>query len=221
MRRTCRCLLILVLGMLFCAWNVQAAPQRVLVLPFAVNASSASSQLARDVPALVRQDLERHGLKAVPTSSATAGSLSPAAARSRAAGARTQYAVWGSLNQIGEGFSLDMQMVDAATGSSRAFHQEGENLLELNPAVSALVGQAVAAMPAAGAAGTAGAEPARAAVKGGIADIQVKGLKVLDADRVLMRVSTHKGDPVNHDTIDEDVRNIWDLGYFSDVNADV
>ncbi|MBR4422604.1 MAG: outer membrane protein assembly factor BamA, partial [Mailhella sp.] len=221
MRRTCRCLLILVLGMFFCAWDVQAAPQRVLVLPFAVNASSASSQLTRDVPALVRQNLERHGLKAVPTSYASAGSLSPAAARSRAAGAKTQYAVWGSLNQIGQGFSLDMQMVDTASGSSRTFHQEGENLLELNPVVSALVGQAVAAMPAAASSPSDGAQPSRAAVKGGIADIQVKGLKILDADRVLMRVSTHKGDSVNHDAIDEDVRNIWDLGYFTDVNADV
>ncbi len=221
MRRTCRCLLILVLGMFFCAWDVQAAPQRVLVLPFAVNASSASSQLTRDVPVLVRQNLERHGLKAVPSSYAAAGSLSPAAARSRAAGAKTQYAVWGSLNQVGQGFSLDMQMVDAATGSSRTFHQEGENLLELNPAVSALVGQAVAAMPAAGSSPSEAAPASHAPVKGGIADIQVKGLKILDADRVLMRVSTHKGDPVNHDAIDEDVRNIWDLGYFTDVNADV
>ena len=38
---------------------------------------------------------------------------------------------------------------------------------------------------------------------------------------MLVRVGSRTGDPVDEDRVDEDVRNIWDLGYFNDVSADV
>ncbi|MCQ2443988.1 MAG: outer membrane protein assembly factor BamA, partial [Mailhella sp.] len=56
---------------------------------------------------------------------------------------------------------------------------------------------------------------------GGLADVQVRGLRLLDPDRVLVRVQSRKGDSISEDTIDEDVKAIWDLGYFNDVSADI
>ena len=194
-----------------------AAQTRVLVLPFAVNAPSAQAQLARDLPSLVRQGFEARGIAVIPTSASDkSASSTVASAKQRARSARAGYAVYGSLSQVGEHFSLDMQLVPASVSGSRAYHMEGASLLELQPAVNSLVGQMVIDLDS--------ASPVRTAAKasrGGIADIQVRGLKFIDKDRVLVRVGSRTGDPVDEDRVDEDVRNIWDLGYFNDVSADV
>lgn len=217
MRKILSSLVCLAACLFVWAGLAEAAATRVLVLPFAVNAPSAQSQLARDVPALVRQALEANGVTAIPTSASGKSAASDAAsARNRARSARAGYAVFGSLNQLGEGFSLDMQMVSASTSGSRAYHMEGANLLELQPAVNSLVGQMVLDFDS-----TSSVRSAAKSTRGGIADIEVRGLKFIDKDRVLVRVGTRTGDPVDEDRIDEDVRNIWDLGYFNDVRADV
>ncbi len=211
------CIGSMFIGALLMAGTAFAAPQRVLVLPFAVNSPTSAQQLANDMPVLVRQGLARHGIKAVPTSSSAKSSVGTDAARRMARSAKAQYAVFGSLNRIGNGFGLDMQVVDAESGKSRTYHREGSELIELAAAVNTLTEQATADMGG----GTSADPQKKAPVKGGIADIQVKGAKILDADRILMRVATKKGDPVSEEAIDADVRNIWDLGYFSDVSADV
>ena len=44
-----------------------------------------------------------------------------------------------------------------------------------------------------------------------ITDIQIRGVKVLDPDVVLMRLSTRKGDVVDPATLNEEIKRIWDL----------
>jgi len=219
MRRILSNLACLALCLMVWAGVANAAEPRVLVLPFAVNAPSASSQLEADIPALISESLERHGLKAVSASSSRKGKAMDAeTARRSALSSNARYALFGSFNQMGEGFSLDMQMVDASTRAARSFHMAGSNLLELQPVVNSLVGQASTAIERKTVSGTAAEQkiPANA-----IANIKVRGLKFIDADRVLMRVNSQKGQALDEDTVDEDVRSIWDLGYFSDVNAEV
>ncbi len=211
------------IALCFLVWSSMAlaAEQRVLVLPFVVNAPAASTQLAADIPSLVCQSLERFGLKAIPTSAPrNAQPENTSSAIAKAMRTQAQYAVYGSFNQIGEGFDIEMQMVQAATKASRSFHLEGSSLLELQPVVNSLVGQVVGEISSRD---IVSGDPSRPVVKGanGIADIQVHGLHFIDPDRVLMRVSTSVGDPFDADNIDRDVRSIWDLGYFNDVSAEV
>lgn len=216
MRNILSSLVCLVCCLLVWAAEASAAESRVLVLPFAVNASSAQAQLARDVPSLVRQALEGYGLKVIPTSAGKTTVSDATTARSRARSAKANYAVYGSLNQVGEGFSLDMRMVSASSSGVKSFHMEGANLLELQPVVNSLSGQVAMAAEEGGS-----VRSAARSVRGGIADIEVRGLKLIDKDRVLMRVGSRQGEPLDEETVDNDVRNIWDLGYFSDVSADV
>ncbi|GHV51789.1 hypothetical protein FACS1894168_4010 [Deltaproteobacteria bacterium] len=54
-----------------------------------------------------------------------------------------------------------------------------------------------------------------------IAGIEVRGTRILDADVVLMRINSRKGDALDMNAIDNEVKKIWDLGYFSDVSAAV
>jgi len=215
MRKILSSLACLVLCLFVWAGMAGASAPRVLVLPFAVNAPEASAQLVRDIPALVEQAVSKHGFTVVPTSSVRKSkSESSQSARSRARAAKARYAVYGSFNQLGEGFSLDMQLVEAASTKTASFHKEGANLLELQPVVNALVAQMTGAMADSG-------DAVAAVRKGGIADIQVKGLKFIDKDRVLVRLNTKKGDLVDEDAIDADVRNIWEFGYFNDVTAEI
>ena len=126
MRKILSSLACLALCLFVWAGMAGAAAPRVLVLPFAVNAPEATAQLASDVPALVRQAIAKHGFTAIPTSALKAGKAeSEVSARSRARSAKARYAVYGSLNQLGEGFSLDMQLVEASSDKAESFHMEG------------------------------------------------------------------------------------------------
>ena len=220
MRKILSSLACLALCLFIWAGTATASAPRVLVLPFAINAPEATAQLASDVPALVRQAIAKHGFTAIPTSAnAKAKAESDLSARNRARSAKARYAVYGSLNQLGEGFSLDMQLVEASTKRTSSYHMEGSNLLELQPVVNTLVGQMVGAIAESDSEAATAATSANRA--GGIADIKIKGLKFIDQERVLVRVKSKKGDAIDEDAIDEDVRNIWDFGYFNDVTAEI
>lgn len=58
-----------------------------------------------------------------------------------------------------------------------------------------------------------------AAAGDGLADVQVRGMKIMDPDTVLMRLTIRKGDKPDANAINEEVKRIWDMGYFSDVQA--
>ncbi len=53
----------------------------------------------------------------------------------------------------------------------------------------------------------------------GLTDVRVRGMNVMDPDTVLMRLSVRRGDHPDANAINEEVKRIWDMGYFSDVSA--
>ena len=205
-----------------CLWAggvsaAQAAPvaaaksPTLLVLPFAVNASpDLARRMEADLPALLRQRFSAAGFRVLSAAETrrVAGQTvtrDPAKARSLAKSARADYAVFGSFSQVGDSFSLDVRLVDATAPAVRPYYAEKATVLELPAALDELAEQAFAG----------------ATNKDSLADIQIRGLRLIDPDRVLVRLNTRKGDAVNVDDIDEDVRRVWDMGYFSDVSADI
>ena len=103
----------------------------VLVLPFAVHAAPEhAAQLRQDMPSLLRSSLAETGFRVLPPSG-SAGGRAPAndgRARSLASSARADYAVYGTLSQLGDAFSLDMRMVSASGGEAYAYHAERNSL---------------------------------------------------------------------------------------------
>ncbi len=178
----------------------------VLILPFAVHAAPGQAeQLRRDIPELLRSSLAAAGFRVITGKSGTKSPANDAGARTLASGARADYAVYGTLAQLGDAFSLDMRMVSSSTGEAYAYHAERNSLLELAPAVTELSEQARGA----------------ARGKGGIADIEIRGLRLIDPERVKVRLSSQVGGAVDEASADEDLRRIWEMGYFSDVRADL
>lgn len=220
MKRCVLALLALALCNLLFHGMAQAAPKqaasdavRVAVLPFQINGGADIDYLNEELPSLFAQRLANKGMKVIPPKETLrllkrqkVGQLNLAAARAIAKQTGADYAVYGSFSKTGDAFSIDARMVDASgEKSAQPLFVQKANMMELLPAVDELV-----------------EKMGGGAVKGdAISDIQIRGLKVLDPDVVLMRLSTRKGDVVDPATLNTEIKRIWDLGYFSDVSADV
>ncbi len=194
--------------------NVVRAAEKVnlLVLPFQINAGKTLDKLNEEVPALFAQRLEAQGFSVVPQQQVmrllrgqNVNTLSLSTARNLALQAGAAYAVYGSFTGTGDSFSIDARLVPASGGTARPYFVQKKSLIELFPAVDELTGRIAA----------------DAVGRNAIADIRIRGLKILDPDVVLMRLGVNKGDTVDPAGINQEVKRIWDLGYFSDVSADL
>ncbi len=218
------------------ALAANAGQPTVLVLPFQANAGPDMPNASRDVPQLIITSLEQNGLRAVPLSrasgllrAANGETIDLAAARRLGRQAGADLVIYGNFNQLGDGFTMETRLVPVDKGEVVPAAFERQSLLALGECASALasrassmVGRAAAEapQPAPAASGT-GLVPmgAPAAATGGLADVQVRGMNVLDPDTVLMRLTIRKGDTPDANAINEEVKRIWDMGYFSDVQA--
>lgn len=208
-------------------------PPLVLVLPFEVNAGPEMPDASRDVPQLIVGQLEQNGLKAVPMSRArdllksSGGAIDLATARRLGRQAGAKLVIYGSFNQLGDGFTLDSRLVPVGGGEAVPAGFERNSLLALTECAGAIAGRAAGIVGPAPQAAPQQADNgpgfvpmhAPAAAGGGIADVQVRGMKVMDPDTVLMRLTIRKGDKPDANAINEEVKRIWDMGYFSDVQA--
>ena len=186
----------------------------VLVLPFQVNAGKQFEKMGEELPMLFRQRLQIRGFKVISPAESTrllrqnkVNQLSVNTARTLANQARAGYALYGSVSGSENNYSIDVRLVPASgsADAARPYFVQRKGLIELLPAVDELVDR----MGIDAVSGNA------------IADMQVRGLKVLDPDVVLMRLSTRKGDTATPESINEEIKRIWDLGYFSDVSAEI
>ncbi|BAV91594.1 outer membrane protein assembly factor BamA [Candidatus Desulfovibrio trichonymphae] len=205
------------------------APDTVLILPFQANAGPEMPNAAHDVPQLIATQLEQHGLSAVPMNRAaalvsrTGGNINLAAARDMGRQAGASLVIYGSFNQLGDGFALDTRIVPVNEGGSVPAAFERGSLTALTECADAIADRAAGMLNATerpAEKGPAALIPMRTPnADGGIADVQIRGMKVMDPDIVLMRMTIRKGDKPDANAVNEEVKRIWDMGYFSDVQA--
>lgn len=193
--------------------SAKATGDRVLVLPFQINAGPQMERLNDELPSLVLQRLLAKGINVVPEREVNAllakekiTSFNLQVVRSLADRLGAVAAVYGSYSQVGEAFSIDARFVEAG-GSSvvKPIFVERQTGVELLPAVDELTTRISNEIKR----------------RDMVAGVEVRGTKVLDSDVVLMRINTRKGDAIDMEAIDREVNRIWDLGYFSDVSVNV
>lgn len=225
--------------LLTCAFTAaRAAGQTVLVLPFQANAGPEMPNASRDVPQLICDQLAQNGLTPIPMDKARGllarggnGSIDLAEARRLGRMAGADLVVYGNFNQLGSGFSMDTRLVPVKEGQAVPARFERDSLLALAECASDLAGRAASVMGA-GEASAPAAPPLAAPATGrtpsfvpmqgsakGLADVQVRGLQVMDPDVVLTRLTIRRGDSPDADAINEEVKRIWEMGYFNDVQA--
>ncbi|MDC0335359.1 outer membrane protein assembly factor BamA [Pseudodesulfovibrio sp.] len=205
-------LLFLTTGVVHAAENV-TQDVKVAVLPFTVNAGDDLSYLQDSLPELLADRLREAGFEIVDTEEINRlidekgiTSVDTRSARQLALLSGAGFSVYGSLNQIGDDLTLDARLVDAyGTTHGKKMSVTKEGLINLLPAVDDLVDRMKMDL-------------LRLDV---IAEVDVEGTKVLDKDVVLMRLTLQKGDMLTAKSVNTALKNIYDLGYFDDVEVKV
>lgn len=185
----------------------------VVVLPFQVNADPKYDYLNASLPELLTQSLGEQGFNTVSQDRVRSllqernvTFLDLTTARSLAQAAGAQYAVYGSFSQIGESISLDVRLV-TGEGDKPAtpLYVSQTGMGNLGLAVGELTQKLSDELYA----------------EDSVAEIDVRGLEYLDEDVVLSRLSVREGDPFNPKAMNEEIKRIFDLGYFEDVRVSV
>lgn len=186
---------------------------KVAVLPFTVNAGDDLSYLQESLPELLTDRLREAGFEVVDPAEVKRlvdekgySSFNTKSARELALLSGAGFSVYGSLNQIGDNLTLDSRLVDAyGTNPGKKMSVTKEGLINLLPAVDDLVDRMKMDL-------------LRLDI---IAEVDVEGTKVLDKDVVLMRLTLQKGDMLTAKAVNTALKNIYDLGYFDDVEVKV
>ncbi|MGQ9749796.1 outer membrane protein assembly factor BamA [Desulfosoma sp.] len=202
--------------LLLWAWSVQgqqtAAPEPALVVvaPFAVHTAQPQPQLSLGVQELLAQNLLNLGVDLVPLPDVrrAAGNqpvTNETQALDLARRLKARYVIWGSLTQLGEKASLDGRLVDAqGPGVPRVLFAEGD-LANLVDAAQQMAQQVTVHVLA----------------KAVVAEVAVRGTERIEPDAVLVQVKTKKGELLSNETLQEDIRSIYKMGFFETVAADV
>jgi outer membrane protein insertion porin family len=191
----------------------KAAGIKLVVLPFQVNADPDLAYLQDSLPDLIADKLVSAGFSMVERSKVDAlikeqkvTTLDLAKAKDLALLSGAKFAVYGSFNQIGETLSLDVRLVDAfGLKPAKPLFVVQEGLINVLPAVEDLADKIKNEL----------------LKKETVAAIEVEGTKVLEKDVVLMRLKTQKGDIYDPKAVNKEVKDIYELGYFDDVQVKV
>ena len=183
------------------------------MLPFEVNTEPDLRYLEDSLPQLVADQLAKQGFSTVPPEKIRQiladqhiDFLDLKTAKDVALLAGAKYAVYGSFSQVGQTLSLDARLVDAfGLKPPKPLLVVKEGLVNVLPAVEELALKAGDA----------------AISKQTIARISVQGTQVLGQDVVLMRLKVKKGDVYSPKEVNEDVKRLFDLGYFDDIQVKI
>ena len=195
--------------------TVQAQAQsgssgKVLVLPFALNASDDLHSVQTSLPQLLAGKLHAQGVTA---EAGKTPANDAAAARKLAASVRAQYVVFGTISKVGEGLSLDARVAKVSGGEPTPVFAAAKNTASLDAAATELAGKV----------GPLVASVAASAAPGGgsdrIVEVDVEGNAILDKEVVLLKIKSQANQDYDPKTVNEDVKKLFDLGYFDDVQV--
>ncbi len=201
-----------------CMIFILAAPghareQKILVLPFEINAPPDLEYLEIGLPTMLTNILREKGLDLIdPELGQTLIAreeityLDTQRARRLVLLGDGRYAVYGTFNMVDEFISMDVRLVDGyGERDTVPFYIVREGIINILPAVEEL-GEKIYQ------------ELLR---EERIASIEVQGTDILDPDVVLLRLQVQEGDMYDVDILNQEIRRIFDLGYFEDVQLQV
>lgn len=195
---------------LFCTTPCFAEPaNKVIILPFAVNAGPDLAYLEESLPKLLHDRLTAMGFEVVSEEETMrllqeqhVEYLNLDVAKDMALLSGAGYAVYGSFSQVGETISIDTRLVDAfGIREPKPFFVVKEGVINILPAVDETAAKIQTGMQQ----------------KDRIAAIDVRGNEILDDDVVLMRLKVQPGDPYDPKVVNAELKNLYDLGYFDDI----
>ncbi len=201
------CLVLMTSG----AWAQDQTP-KVAVMPFMAHTSDKTANVQKTVSDLFARQLASEGVDTVGAQDLQRifkpGEAVSTEDRARAAAGRVgaDYAVFGSVNQLGSSVSLDVKLVDVSgRKKTEILFAEEKGMENLAAAVNTVVKQMTVHLMA----------------KGVIADVQVRGNDRIEAEAVKLNAKSKKGDLLRPELVSEDIKAIYKTGYFEKVEAEV
>ena len=199
---------ILLVGLLFPPIGHAQQGKAVAVLPFSINAPESLDHLRLGLQEILSTRLADLGISTVPPSLVNRHPLSSLTALGTeevsALGQALQvdFLVLGSLTQIGRTISLDLKALDVA-GDQAPFsifmvEEDVDRLPEAAERASRSLYNRIAGIAQ-------------------IDSVQVAGNRRVESEAVLAVVESKKGESVDYDKLDRDLRAIFAMGYFTDV----
>ncbi len=206
-------MLLLVILILLPASSVLAADQNTAFLPLKINALQNTGSITDKADAILTETLANHGIAVLPRSQAETvvdykGSWPPpqkvleAVAQSMNMG----NVAAGSLTMVGKQVSIDIKVFDVLTPTSpQYFFRNADSLDGLRGAIDSVMLDVLA---------YTGRELR-------IASLAPEGNKRIDSGAILRKISSRAGGAYNPATLRQDLKEIYALGYFNDVQIDV
>lgn len=173
---------------------------KILVLPFKINTSGDQKGLAASLPELLAEALRSEGMTA--SLEKPSGPVDDQTARRLAASAKASHALYGSVSQIGQDISIDGRLVPVSeTGQPLSVFAQAKDLMHLQPAARELAGKARGLLVSGDA----------------IVDVDVEGNQILDKDVIILKAKTQVGQPYDPKAVNDDLKRLYETGYFDDV----
>ncbi len=185
----------------------------IAVLPFEVNAPPDLGYLETGLPTMLITSLKDKGIRVTDLdriktiiSREEIAFLDIQTSRRMALMADSRYAVYGSFSQVDEYISLDARLVDAFNEKDTVpFYIVKEGVINILPAVEELAERIYQELIR----------------QDRIASIEIQGVSILDPEVILLRMRMQEGDVFDPEMLNDELRRIFELGYFDDVRMEV
>ncbi len=185
-----------------------AAKPRVAVLPFLIHAKKDMPELSTELQTLLLPSLTSPSLTVIPATEVAAvvsrPSLDPAWAREMGARLKADWVVFGSLTKIGRRVSLDILLLETrADRPARSMYRQGRGLASLKKLAES-IGREI-----------------KSKILGlkVVKEVVIEGNRRIEPEAITVQLRTRPGDYVDPDLINEDIKTVFRMGYFSDVRA--
>ena len=193
--------------------SVSATTLSTAFLPLKINSGKDVQELTVRADKLFSESLAAHGISLMPRPKAESmanyqGSWPPppAALQSISKATGNDNVAAGSLTVIGKQISVDLKVFDALTPNSpKYFFSKANNVDELTTAINSVVLDVLAYTERDLRIGT----------------IAPEGNKRIDSGAILRKINSRAGGAYNPATLREDLKAIYSMGYFNDVQIDV
>ncbi len=182
----------------------------IVILPFEIFAQKDLSYLQSDLPAALKASLEQAGARVLlldavsePEWRQRVSNLEEIIKLSQQTGA--DYIVWGTLTWIGQQFSLDLKLFESLDGKAPSlFTAEGRGIENL-PSTAEKLAQSVGF---------------KIFKRKQILTVEVTGNQRIEIDAIKRVVKTKPGDIYNLKSLSEDLKAIYAMGYFDDIQVE-
>jgi outer membrane protein insertion porin family len=203
----------LILFLLVVPMNDVAVAQqtaRVIILPFKIHAREDLSYLQKEIPQVIKTQLEQEGARVLILDQESLESRSIQTDRLediRELGLQTggDYIIWGSLTWIGQNFSLDAKLLSSSEAEKlQIYSVQGEGVENLPGTLADLVKEL----------------GLKLFKREKVVDILIKGNNRIEEDAIRRILKIKTGDVLSSKAVSDEIKAVYKMGYFDDIRVE-